>query len=605
MSTSDITGLSESSLVRCESPEACLQQEKGVQEKLAFGIEKLIDLEVCDESRDRNKSSLNGRGSTRRVDKTSPTTPVHQANTITAKQLPSELYQSQASTFNQHPANHAARSMNAMLYEAAFRNFLANSTPYDVEQFCLYSSLMMPDRRQVANFEALGGAEMSRPENAFLPENLANIHPHPGLGIYGKSLNPFTDRLPSANSYRIDSLFGVSEANHSFTPVNLLSSVFKPSQALLSMSSVSAARQESSEGLLDKEIGECEASAGASSRRLFNEAGNSSFHRCATRTQSASESTQCVLDERATSGSANTGIAGSISGSVNGKPKLFTCPECGKVFNAHYNLTRHMPVHTGARPFVCKVCGKGFRQASTLCRHKIIHTQEKPHKCATCGKAFNRSSTLNTHVRIHNGYKPWKCEDCGKGFHQKGNYKNHRLTHSGEKAYKCSICSKAFHQTYNLGHHMYTHADKKPYTCSSCKKGFCRNFDLKKHMRKVHDAHSASASHRLDRCESDQMTSESASCAESVEPGSRGSSRGGGCHDKDSGKELDIAASDSDESNGTEESFANLQSSASLQGKVRDLTTQSNVFVEADKTASLPLGGSKEEDIFRPFRHFM
>ncbi|XP_077565200.1 fez family zinc finger protein 1-like [Stigmatopora nigra] len=174
------------------------------------------------------------------------------------------------------------------------------------------------------------------------------------------------------------------------------------------------------------------------------------------------------------------------------KPKVFTCEVCGKVFNAHYNLTRHMPVHTGARPFICKVCGKGFRQASTLCRHKIIHTQEKPHKCSQCGKAFNRSSTLNTHTRIHAGYKPFVCEFCGKGFHQKGNYKNHKLTHSGEKQFKCSICSKAFHQVYNLTFHMHTHNDKKPFTCPTCGKGFCRNFDLKKHIRKLHD-HAAAA----------------------------------------------------------------------------------------------------------------
>ncbi|XP_012258128.2 fez family zinc finger protein erm-like [Athalia rosae] len=174
-------------------------------------------------------------------------------------------------------------------------------------------------------------------------------------------------------------------------------------------------------------------------------------------------------------------------GGTGGKQKTFTCPECGKVFNAHYNLTRHMPVHTGARPFVCKICGKGFRQASTLCRHKIIHTAEKPHKCQTCGKAFNRSSTLNTHTRIHANYKPFICEFCGKGFHQKGNYKNHKLTHSGEKAYKCTICNKAFHQIYNLTFHMHTHNDKKPFSCKICGKGFCRNFDLKKHMRKLHE----------------------------------------------------------------------------------------------------------------------
>lgn len=190
--------------------------------------------------------------------------------------------------------------------------------------------------------------------------------------------------------------------------------------------------------------------------------------------------------------SARIGIAinGSLAGANNAlstKQKTFACPECGKIFNAHYNLTRHMPVHTGARPFVCKICGKGFRQASTLCRHKIIHTSDKPHKCHTCGKAFNRSSTLNTHTRIHANYKPYICEYCGKGFHQKGNYKNHKLTHSSEKAYKCHICQKAFHQVYNLTFHMHTHNDKKPFTCRICAKGFCRNFDLKKHVRKLHD----------------------------------------------------------------------------------------------------------------------
>lgn len=178
--------------------------------------------------------------------------------------------------------------------------------------------------------------------------------------------------------------------------------------------------------------------------------------------------------------------------------KTFVCPECGKMFNAHYNLTRHMPVHTGARPFICKVCGKGFRQASTLCRHKIIHTNDKPHKCQECGKAFNRSSTLNTHLRIHANFKPYICEYCGKGFHQKGNYKNHKLTHSGDKAYKCQICQKAFHQVYNLTFHMHTHMDKKPFTCQVCGKGFCRNFDLKKHMRKLHETHKSGSA--VDKC---------------------------------------------------------------------------------------------------------
>ena len=36
-----------------------------------------------------------------------------------------------------------------------------------------------------------------------------------------------------------------------------------------------------------------------------------------------------------------------LPGNQTRNQKTFTCPECGKIFNAHYNLTRHMPVHTG------------------------------------------------------------------------------------------------------------------------------------------------------------------------------------------------------------------------------------------------------------------
>ncbi|CAB1331583.1 unnamed protein product [Coregonus sp. 'balchen'] len=164
----------------------------------------------------------------------------------------------------------------------------------------------------------------------------------------------------------------------------------------------------------------------------------------------------------------------------SGKPKVFTCEVCGKVFNAHYNLTRHMPVHTGARPFVCKVCGKGFRQASTLCRHKIIHTQVFYSIIIIIIIIIIIPKAIHNHTIA-------KCMLLNSNQNQISNYKNHKLTHSGEKQFKCNICNKAFHQVYNLTFHMHTHNDKKPFTCPTCGKGFCRNFDLKKHIRKLHD----------------------------------------------------------------------------------------------------------------------
>ena len=49
--------------------------------------------------------------------------------------------------------------------------------------------------------------------------------------------------------------------------------------------------------------------------------------------------------------SPNADSANTSSKSSTSQQKTFPCTECGKVFNAHYNLTRHMPVHTGTKYF--------------------------------------------------------------------------------------------------------------------------------------------------------------------------------------------------------------------------------------------------------------
>ena len=48
----------------------------------------------------------------------------------------------------------------------------------------------------------------------------------------------------------------------------------------------------------------------------------------------------------ATSRKSHTASSARLSPNSN-KQRTYPCNECGKVFNAHYNLTRHMPVHTG------------------------------------------------------------------------------------------------------------------------------------------------------------------------------------------------------------------------------------------------------------------
>ena len=320
--------------------------------------------------------------------------------------------------------------LNSLIYKAYFQSLLNSSHNHhspqsstlgldQLDQLRLYNLLLHPVGRVAVSSASSSPFYHHQTTNDHIPSHTST-----------PSVNPMVDScLTSTLSHQLTSECFASRALQNQAAASSLFRVLKPQPIFpvskLIHSSPTKTSSASSGPLNDSEtpVTKSDQSSPSSSKNWISRSADGA---------QPLEIESVALDAPTVSSSSGSTSAGS------NKPKIFTCNECGKVFNAHYNLTRHMPVHTGARPFICKVCGKGmfsstdelidltsqdylgFRQASTLCRHKIIHTQEKPHSCSTCGKSFNRSSTLNTHIRIHSGLKPWICEFCGKGFHQKG-----------------------------------------------------------------------------------------------------------------------------------------------------------------------------------------
>jgi len=136
-------------------------------------------------------------------------------------------------------------------------------------------------------------------------------------------------------------------------------------------------------------------------------------------------------------------------------------------------LTRHWPVHSGAKPWVRPQTShrRAFTQSGHLKSHLRIHSGITTFACPleNCEYVSTHSSNLTRHWRVHSGEKPFVClhEGCGRVFAESGNLAKHLRIHSGEKPFVCpqTSCRRAFTQSGHLKSHLRIHSGVKAFAC--------------------------------------------------------------------------------------------------------------------------------------------
>ena len=159
------------------------------------------------------------------------------------------------------------------------------------------------------------------------------------------------------------------------------------------------------------------------------------------------------------------------------KPKVYPCPDCGKLYAQLLSATNHCKVKQGSLTSMCPQCGIEIRKKN-MQRHAKIHNEtekeadnhslKKPStKCDGCGNHFSSIQKLNNHMKLKHGVQkpePVKtnlvnCTECGFSHVKESIVKAHfsKVHEIHNDKLKCDICKYTCVSRSSMWKHMKKH----------------------------------------------------------------------------------------------------------------------------------------------------
>jgi transcription initiation factor IIE alpha subunit len=153
----------------------------------------------------------------------------------------------------------------------------------------------------------------------------------------------------------------------------------------------------------------------------------------------------------------------------NGRPKIFPCPACGKLFSQFPSASKHCKVEHVTLSTNCPKCGKTIQDKKNIKRHMktctgAMSTQKKQsNKCDGCGKTFSSKQRLDYHMVSKHGAEKlettetqfMKCPECTFSHPKLSVVKVHiSKIHTLDVKLNCAMCDYSCHSKSGMWKHI-------------------------------------------------------------------------------------------------------------------------------------------------------